>query len=138
MNFQFTHPYYLSLLARAYRRVGRFDEAQRVIAEALTASLQNTERWWDSELHRLRAELLLEQAAEPGDVATAFQRALEIARAQRAKSLELRAAVSLARFWQSLGRSVEARALLAPVLGWFSEGFDTPDLQSAQSLLLQL
>ena len=96
-------------------------------------------RWWEAELYRLKGELLLQHAvAQPGEAEACFQQALAVARRQQAKSLELRAAMSLGRLWQQQGRRTEARALLAPVYGWFTEGFDTADLQDAQILLEEL
>jgi predicted ATPase len=131
-------PYYLSLLAQAHERAGQPEEGIAVLDEALAWSATTHERWWDAELHRLRGELFLAQGAAERDVATAFQEALEIARQQEAKSLELRAAISLARLWQKQATHAEARQMLAEIYGWFSEGFDTPDLQDARMLLAQL
>jgi len=90
-------------------------------------------------LYRLRGELLLQHAvAQPGEAEACFQQALAIARRQQAKSLELRAATSLARLWQQQGKRREAHALLAPVYHWFTEGFDTADLKEAKALLAEL
>ena len=97
---------------------------------------QHEERWWEAEIYRLRGVLLLRQPGTPQEEAEAcLQQALDIARRQEAKSLELRAAMSLSRLWQQQGKQAEARALLAPVYGWFTEGFDTADLQEAKALL---
>ena len=97
---------------------------------------QHEERWWEAEIHRLRGVLLLRQPGTPQAEAEAWlQRALDVARRQEAKSLELRAAMSLARLWQQQGRRAEARDLLTPIYGWFTEGFDTADLQEARALL---
>ena len=97
---------------------------------------------WLAEIHRLRGELLLQAAPGDSDAAdraeACFQQALAVAREQQAKSLELRAATSLARLWQTQGRRAEAHDLLAPIYGWFTEGFDTPDLQDAKALLAAL
>ena len=131
-------PLYFSLLAQVCLKSGRWQEGLEALAEALAESLQNNEHWWDAEIHRLRGELLWAQGADLNDVEAAFQRALEIAQAQQAKSLELRAATSLARLWQVASRSAEAKQLLASVYAWFSEGFDTPDLQTAQALIARL
>jgi len=91
---------------------------------------------WDAELHRLKGELLLARPAEHhAEAETYFHQALDVARRQEAKSLELRAAMSLARLWQQQGQRAEARELLAPIYGWFTEGFDTADLQEAKALL---
>ena len=97
------------------------------------------ERYFEAELHRLKGELLLQQDAGSGDEAeTCFRQALDVARCQQAKSLELRAAMSLSRLWQHQGKRDEARQLLAEIYGWFPEGFDTTDLQEAQALLEEL
>jgi predicted ATPase len=106
-----------------------------VIEQALTQSLRNNERWWDAELHRLRGELMRAQGADAGPVEAAFRRALEVAQSQQAKSLELRAATSLARLLLAQSRAAEAKELLAPLYSWFTEGLDTPDLQAARSLI---
>ena len=100
---------------------------------------QHEERYWEAEIARLRGVLLLRQPETPQAEAEAcFQRALDVARRQEAKSLELRAAMSLSRLWQQQGKRAEARALLAPIYGWFTEGFDTADLQEAKALLEEL
>ncbi len=97
------------------------------------------ERYLEAELHRLQGELLLDRSpGDHGPAEAAFQEALSIARAQQARSLELRAATSLARLWQTEGKPTEAHDLLAPVYGWFTEGFDTPDLKDAKALLYDL
>ena len=96
----------------------------------------NDERWWEAELHRLKGELLQQQAvSDISQAEVCFQQALAVARQQQAKSLELRAAMSLAHLWQHQGKRAEARALLAPIYHWFTEGFDTADLQEARALL---
>jgi predicted ATPase len=131
-------PYYLWLLARLHGQIGSTDAGLAVIDEALAESRANNERWWDSELHRLRSELLLASGADEYDVEVALLRAAEIARAQQAKSLELRAATSLAKHWRDGNRADDARRLLTDIYSWFTEGFDTPDLQSARSLITVL
>jgi predicted ATPase len=131
-------PYYLWLLACVCGQAERFDEGLDVVDEALAESRAHDERWWDAELHRLRGDLLLARGADPVDVEAALQRAVEIARAQRAKSLELRAAMSLARLWRQRNRAREAPHLLREVYGCFTEGFDTPDLRAARALLVEL
>ena len=131
-------PIYYSLLARACQRAGQFDDGLAALELAFAESQQTKEHWWDAELHRLRGELIWTQGATADEVEAAFRRSIEIAQAQQAKSLELRAATSLARLWQTAGRSGEAKRLLAPLYAWFTEGFDTPDLQAAQSLITQL
>ena len=100
---------------------------------------QQENRWWEAEIHRLRGVLLLRQTGAPqAEVETWLQRALDVARRQEAKSLELRAAMSLARLWQQQGKRAAARELLAPLYGWFTEGFNTADLQEAKALLEEL
>ncbi len=131
-------PVYFSLLARAYLKAGLFDEGLAALEQAFAESSNNKEVWWDAELHRLRGELMGAKGENPDDVEVTFQRALDIATAQQAKSLELRAATSLARFWQTNSRFVEARQLLTRVFDWFTEGFDTPDLVTAQALIARL
>ena len=104
--------------------------------EALILVGQNGECFHEAELHRLHGELLLQQPSPAiPQVLTCFHHALEVARRQEAKLLELRAAMSLARLWQQQGKRAEVRGLLAPIYGWFSEGFDTADLQEAKALL---
>jgi tetratricopeptide (TPR) repeat protein len=131
-------PVYFSLLARACQQISHPAEGLKAIEQGLIEAQQTGEHWWDAELYRLRGELIWAQGAETDEVEAAFQRSIEIAQSQQAKSLELRAATSLARLWQATGRSEAARQLLVPLYGWFIEGFDTPDLQAAQSLIAQL
>jgi predicted ATPase len=129
-------PTALAYLAEVYLDIGQAEEGLGVLAKALAFVDKNGERWWEAELHRLKGELLLVRAAEPHAEAEAcFQHALDVARRQQAKSLELRAATSLARLWQQQGKPHEARQLLAEVYGWFTEGFDTADLKEAKALL---
>jgi predicted ATPase len=119
--------------------VGQVEAGLTVVAEALTAVEKTEERVQEAELYRLRGELLLQHAmAQQEDVEACFQQAFAVARRQQAKSLELRAAMSLARLWQQQGKRAEAHALLAPIYGWFIEGFDTADLQDAKALLHEL
>jgi ATP/maltotriose-dependent transcriptional regulator MalT len=131
-------PYYLSLLARACAAAGQPEAGLEAIEQGLIESLHHNERWWDAELHRLRGKLIWTLSAEMDAVESAFQRAIEIAQSQQAKSLALRAATSLARLWQATGRPAAAKKLLTPLYAWFSEGFDTPDLQKAQALITKL
>ena len=132
-------PYFLGLLAEAYGAGGHPDEGLHALAEAL-AVLDTTElRYYAAELYRLKGALLLQQAVPDAAQAEAcFHQALDVARQQQAKSCELRAATSLARLWQSQDKRQEAYALLAPVYAWFTEGFDTADLQEAKTLLQEL
>jgi DNA-binding SARP family transcriptional activator len=131
-------PYYLALLADAHLRTGEADAGLDVVEEALARGRETNERWWDAELHRLRAELMLAGGADAAEAEAALQRALEIARGQQAKSLELRAARALAGLWAGSGRTAEARDLLAPVYSSFTEGLATPDLEAARALLSRL
>jgi predicted ATPase len=129
--------YDLSLLAEAYGNIGQTAEGLSTIAEALAFVHTTGERFWEAELYRLRGELLRlgKEEQERGRVEECFRQALAVARHRQAKSLELRAAMSLARLWQCQGKRTEARKLLAPIYGWFTEGFDTADLQDARALL---
>ena len=132
-------PWWVSSLARAYADLGRFDDARRCIGEAKAAAETTGERWCEAEINRVAGEIAL-MLPEP-DTAKAeacFERALEVARAQQAKSWELRAAMSMARLWRDQGKRDDARELLAPVYGWFTEGFDTLDLKEAKALLDEL
>ena len=131
-------PYYLSLFAHIRGKAGRAEEGLVAIDEALTEARTHNERWWDAELHRLRGELLLMRGADASDAEAALMRGIEIARSQQARSLELRATTSLARLWIEQNRPDEARRRLEDVYSWFTEGFDTPDLQDARLLLAQL
>jgi predicted ATPase len=128
--------YCLALLAEAYGQGKRYDEGLAVLEEALALTGQYASVIWEAEIHRLKGVLLLARSTENQVEAEAcFHEALAIARHQQAKSLELRAAMSLARLWQRQGQHAEARELLAPVYGWFTEGFGTADLQEAKALL---
>ena len=132
-------PLSLTYLTRAYAKLGQFDDAWRSIGEAVTTVETTKERWCEAEVHRVAGEIAL-KSPEP-DAAKAqayFERALAVARKQQAKSLELRASMSMARLWRDQGKRDEARELLAPVYGWFTEGFDTLDLKEAKALLEQL
>jgi DNA-binding SARP family transcriptional activator/predicted ATPase len=131
-------PYYLSLLAHLYAQAGRAAEGLAVVDEALAEARAHNERWWNAEVHRLRGELLLRQGADAEEIEAALRRASELARAQQARSLELRATMSLARWWRAQGRANEARERLSKLYAWFTEGLDTPDLQAAHALLAQL
>jgi class 3 adenylate cyclase/predicted ATPase len=132
-------PYYLALLAEVAAQGGQSAAGLRALAKALATLPTSGVRWWAAELSRLKGELLLQHAvAQPEEVEACFQHALDMARRQQAKSLELRAAMSLSRLWQQQGKRAAARELLAPVYGWFTEGFDTADLQEARALLEEL
>ncbi len=132
-------PVWLSYLARAQAEAGQFDLVGRCIGEAMTAVETAKERWYEAEVSRIAGEIAL-LSPEP-DVAKAeayFDRALAVAQKQRAKSWELRASMSMAQLWRDRGRRPQARKLLAPVHGWFNEGFDTLDLKQAKRLLDEL
>jgi predicted ATPase len=132
-------PKELSYLAKAYAELGQFEDAWRCSEEAITHIETTKERWWEAEVYRIAGEIAL-LSPEP-DAAKAqmyFERALTVARKQQAKSWELRAATSMARLWRDQGKRKEARDLLAPVYGWFTEGFDTLDLKEAKALLDEL
>jgi predicted ATPase len=132
-------PYLLSLLAEAYEEVGQTEEGLTVLAEALPIVDNTGERNWEAELHRRKGDLLLmQQGQKVGEAEACFRKALDIARRQQAKSLELRAAMSLSRLWQQQGKKEEAHQLLAEIYGWFTEGFDTADLKEAKVLLEEL
>jgi predicted ATPase len=127
------------LLAEVLAHRGHTTDGLQALAEAHTLVEQHEERYWEAEIHRLRGVLLLRQPGTPQAEAEAcFQQAMDVARRQEAKSLELRAAMSLSRLWQQQGKQAEARALLAPIYNWFTEGFDTADLQEARALLDEL
>jgi class 3 adenylate cyclase/predicted ATPase len=129
----------LGILAAAHGKAGEPADGLRVLSDALGFVEQTKEAYSAAELHRLTGELLLQRDRTDEPAAeTAYRAAIEISRAQRAKSWELRAATSLARLWRDQGKRTEAHDLLAPTYGWFTEGFDTPDLQEAKALLDEL
>jgi class 3 adenylate cyclase/predicted ATPase len=130
---------FCTMLAEVYDHLGYPEDGLQALAEAHTLVEQHEERWWEAEIHRLRGVLLLRQTGTPQvEAETWLQRALDVARRQEAKSLELRAAMSLSRLWQQQGKRQEAYGLLAPIYHWFTEGFDTADLQDARALLAEL
>jgi predicted ATPase len=129
-------PWFLSHLAEAYADLDQFDDARRCIGEAMTAVETTKEKWYEADVHRIAGEIALMSPERDAAKAEAnFERALAVARAQQAKSWELRAAMSMARLWRDQGKRDEARQLLAPVYGWFTEGFDTLDLKQAKAVL---
>jgi predicted ATPase len=131
--------YYCTVLAEVSAHLGHPEDGLQALVEAHTLMEQQEERYWEAEVCRLRGVMLLRQPGVSQAEAEAWvQRALDVARRQEAKSLELRAAMILARLWQQQGKRLEARELLAPVYGWFTEGFDTADLQEAKALLEEL
>lgn len=132
-------PYFMTLLAGAYARAGRFAQGMQVLDDAQQSMESRGEHWCEAEIHRLRGEALLSRSADNApDAEGCFQQALEISRSQSAKSLELRAATSLARLWLRQSKLDESRTLLADCYAWFSEGFDTRDLQNAKAILESL
>jgi predicted ATPase len=127
---------WISHLAMAYAELGNVDDAWRCIDEAITAIESSKERWHEAEVNRIAGEIALMTSESDAAKAEAyFERALAVARAQHAKSWELRAAMSMPRLWRDQGKTQQARELLAPVYGWFTEGFDTLDLKEAKALL---
>jgi predicted ATPase len=133
-------PWFLALLAGAHGIVGQTAEGLDAIAEALALVASTNERFYEAEIYRVEGELLLRHGGPDGAARAeaCFRQALEIAEAQCAKSWELRAAMSLARLWRDQGKRTQGRDLLAPVHGWFTEGFDTADLKDAWTLLDEL
>jgi predicted ATPase len=129
-------PIFLAHLSRAHAELGQFDDAWRCIGEAMTAVETTKERWYEAEINRITGEVA-RKLPQPGSsqAEAYFERALTIARAQQAKSWELRAAMSMARLWHDQGMQEKACALLAPIYGWFTQGLDTHDLTQAKALL---
>jgi predicted ATPase len=126
----------LAQLAEAYWHCGQTAAGLGLLTEALAVMDRTGERWWEAEVHRLKGELLLAQESTKWvEAEECLRHALEVARHQQAKSLELRAAMSLSRLWQRQGRRAASYHLLAEIYGWFTEGFDTVDLQEAKALL---
>jgi predicted ATPase len=131
--------YFSTVLGKANASLGQLDNAWRCIDEATAAVEATGERWHEAEIHRTAGQIALMSSKPDAAKAQAhFVRALEIARAQQARSWELRAATSLARLWRDQGRRREAGDLLAPVYSWFTEGFDTFDLKEGKALLREL
>jgi predicted ATPase len=125
------------MLAEAYGTTGQAEAGLVTLAEAFAAMHTTGERVWEAQLHQLKGELLLQAGGQACEAAAAacLHHALDVARRQQAKAWELRAATSLSRLWQQQGKQAEACTLLAPIYGWFTEGFDTADLQEAKALL---
>jgi len=127
------------MLAEACMETGRLDDGLSALREAMAAADEHETRQYETEMHRLKGQLLLRQdLSKAAEAQSCFQRAVEIARNQSAKSLELRATMSLARLLNGQGKRDEARAMLADIYGWFTEGFDTRDLKDAKALLDEL
>ena len=149
-------PYFLALLAEAYGKVGEAEQGLAALVEALAQVEQTGERWYEAELYRLKGKLALQSRVQgpesknpsplplaPSTQAEAaaeacFLKAIEIARKQQAKSWELRAVMSLSRLWHSQGKKDAGRKMLAEIYGWFTEGFDTKDLQEAKALIEEM
>jgi predicted ATPase len=129
---------YLALLGEACGATGQIAEGLGLLAEALAFAEQSGERFFEAEIYRLRGELLSKSGAPRAEVEECFLQAVGVAQRQRAKSLELRAVMSLARLWQRQGKISAAKQRLAEIYGWFAEGFDTADLQEAKALLDEL
>ena len=131
--------YFLALLAEAYGTMEQPEEGLTVLVEALTLVDTTGERWYEPELYRLKGELLLQQSSDNHmEAETCFHHAISIAQSQQARSWELRSVTSLAQLWKQQGKRQEAHDLLAPVYQWFTEGFDTADLQEAKALVQAL
>ena len=148
--------YFLALLAAAYGKAGQAEEGLAALAEALTVVDKSGGRFYEAELYRLKGILVLQSGVRgpasenpnpqhltpstqaEAEAAACFQKAIAVAQRQQAKSLELRAVMSLSRLWQRQGKTDEARQLLSEIYGWFTEGFDTKDLQEARALLAEL
>jgi predicted ATPase len=132
-------PFLCTVLAEVADHQGHPEDGLQALAEAHALVEQHEERYWEAEMHRLRGVVLLRQpGTSRAEAETWLRRALDVARRQEAKSLELRAAMSLSRLWQEQDKQAEARELLAPIYAWFTEGFDTVDLQEAKALLEEL
>ena len=132
-------PLYLAQLAKAYAELGQFDDAWRCIRDAMAAIETTKETWFEAEVSRTAGEIaLMSPESDAAKAEAYFEHALAVARKQQAKSFELRAAMSMARLWRDQGKRDQARDLLAPVHGWFTEGFDTLDLKEAKILLDEL
>ena len=131
-------PAFWSWLAEGHLIAGQADEGLKVLDEAFAHVNGTGERYWEAELYRIKGELLLLQGGSEGEAEESFKQALEVAKGQSAKSLELRAAMSMARLWREQSKSAEALELLSGIYGWFTEGFDTPDLVDAKAMLGEL
>jgi len=131
-------PYYLAMVAEAYRKAGQLEEGLAALEEGLALAEKTGERFYEAEIHRLNGELLLAQGADEVEVERYYKQAIEVARRQRAKSLELRAVMSLSRLWWKQGKGEQGRQILEEIYGWFTEGFDTADLQEVKTLLEEL
>jgi predicted ATPase len=123
----------------AYAELGQFDDAWCCLNEAMPATERTDETWFEVDVYRIAGEIARQSPNHAmAKAETYFEHALAVARQQQAKSWELRAAMSMARLWHDQGKVQQARELLAPVYGWFTDGFDTPDLKEARALLAEL
>jgi predicted ATPase len=143
MGAEFERPHFLALVAEAYEEMEQIDEGLNALVEAIAAANKTEERLYEAELYRLKGQLTLQCTVQDPEskveeAEACFFRAIDIAHKQQAKSLELRATVSLARLWQGQGKKAEAHQLLSDIYGWFTEGFDTNDLQQAKVLIEEL
>jgi tetratricopeptide (TPR) repeat protein len=138
VGYELAHTWARSILAQGFASVGQIDTALALIAQSAALVEKNHERYVESEVHRIKGELTLLQAKDASAAEQSFTKAIEVARAQRAKSLELRATISLARLLRDTVRRGEARTALAKIYNQFTEGLNTPDLQGAKSLLIDL
>ena len=137
-NDYFNLPYFLWLLAQAYALDGQMERALKVVERANRVGDEQGDWLWKAEILRFTGELRLRLSQDEQEAEKLFHAALDLARQQHAKSLELRTATSLARLWQHQGKYMDAHSLLLSVYDWFTEGFDTPDLQAAKALLDEL
>jgi len=135
---QLLRPYHLALLAEEYKKAGDLMEAKHLVTQALDVVFETDERYYSSELYRLDGELLLMNDNREVESEYCLRQSIEIARKQSAKSLELRASMSLSRLWQRQGRREEAHQMLTAIYGWFTEGSDTADLKDARALVDEL
>jgi len=136
-------PFWLAQLAEVYGKVGQAKEGLKILMEALAQVGKSRERFYEAELYRLKGELMLQFSVQSlqswvKEAEVSFLKAVEIARQQQAKSLGLRAVISLSRLWQQQGKQKEAHQMLSAIYAWFTEGFDTKDLQEAKALLEEL
>jgi predicted ATPase len=139
MGAEMDRPHLLALLAEGYATVGQTEHGLAILTEALAAVEAHGQRFYEAELYCLKGVLHLAQSADQhAEAADYLHQALVIARHQQARSLELRAAISLSRLWQHQGKRVEAQQLLGDVYGWFTEGFETADLKDAKAVLDEL
>jgi len=134
---ELSRPGYLALLAEVYGKAGQIEEGLNIVAEALVLMDNTGESVYKAELYRLKGTLTLQSQVEE-EAEACFHKAIDIARQQQAKSLELRAVMSLSRLWQHQGKKQEAHQMLADIYGWFTEGFDTKDLEDAKTLMQEL